>query len=82
MPMPKPVCITKLYNKIVQLQVCITFSGRGMGINGTAHITHVKCLLLITMILQQIITIIIIYILLMLNVYYYYYHYCYYYYYN
>ena len=37
MPMPKPVCITNLYNKIVQLEVCRTFSGRGMGINGTAH---------------------------------------------
>ena len=37
MPMPKPVCRTKLYNKIVQLEVCRTFSGRGMGINGTAH---------------------------------------------
>ena len=31
MPMPKPVCRTKLYNKIVQLEVCRTFSGRGMG---------------------------------------------------
>ena len=38
MPMPKPVCRTKLYNKIVQLEVCRTFSGRGMSINGTAHI--------------------------------------------
>ena len=38
MPMPKPVCRTKLYNKIVQLEVCITFSGRGMGISGTAHL--------------------------------------------
>ena len=35
--MPKPVCRTNLYNKIVQLEVCRTFSGRGMGINGTAH---------------------------------------------
>ena len=38
MPMPKPVCRTQLYNKVVQLEVCRTFSGRGMGINGTAHI--------------------------------------------
>ena len=38
MPMPKPVCITNLYSKIVQLEVCRTFSGRGMGINGTAQI--------------------------------------------
>ena len=37
MPMPKPVCRTNLYNKIVQLEVCRTFSGRGMGINGTAQ---------------------------------------------
>ena len=37
MPMPKPVCRTDLYNKIVQLEVCRTFSGRGMGINGTAQ---------------------------------------------
>ena len=37
MPMPKPVCRTKLYNKIVQLEVCRTFSGRDMGINGTAQ---------------------------------------------
>ena len=37
MPMPKPVCRTKSYNKIVQLEVCRTFSGRGMGINGTAQ---------------------------------------------
>ena len=35
--MPKPVCRAKLYNKIVQLEVCRTFSGRGMGINGTAQ---------------------------------------------
>ena len=33
-----PVCRTNLYNKIVQLEVCRTFSGRGMGINGTAQI--------------------------------------------
>ena len=38
MPMPKPVCRTKLYNKIVQLEVCRTCSGRGMGINGTAQL--------------------------------------------
>ena len=37
MPMPKPVCRTNLYNKIIQLEVCRTFSGRGMGINGTAQ---------------------------------------------
>ena len=37
MPMPKPVCRTNVYNKIVQLEVCRTFSGRGMGINGTAQ---------------------------------------------
>ena len=40
MPMPKPVCRTKLYKQIVQLEVCRTFSGRGMGINGTAQITR------------------------------------------
>ena len=40
MPMPKPVCRTRIYNKIVQLEVCRTFSGRGMGLNGTAHIRH------------------------------------------
>ena len=38
MPMPKPVCRTTLHNKIVQLEVCRTFSGRGMGINGTAQL--------------------------------------------
>ena len=37
MPMPKPVCRKGMYNKIVLLEVCRTFSGRGMGINGTAH---------------------------------------------
>ena len=40
MPMPKPVCRTNLYNNIVQLEVCITFSGRGMGMNITAHILY------------------------------------------
>ena len=35
--MPKPFCRTNLYNKIVQLEVCRTFSGRGMGMNITAH---------------------------------------------
>ena len=40
MPMPKPVCRTQLYNKIVQLEVRRTFSGRGMGINSTAHNHH------------------------------------------
>ena len=39
MPMPKPVCRTNLYSKVVQLEACRTFSGRGMGINGTAQIT-------------------------------------------
>ena len=39
MPMPKPVCRTNSFNKIVQLDVCRTFSGRGMGINGTAQFT-------------------------------------------
>ena len=38
MPMPKPVCRTNMYNKIVQLEVRRTFSGRGMGINGTAQL--------------------------------------------
>ena len=33
------VCITNLYNKIVLLEVCRTFSGRGMGINGTAQLS-------------------------------------------
>ena len=31
MPVPKTVCRTTLCNNIVQLEVCITFSGRGMG---------------------------------------------------
>ena len=38
--MPKPVCRANLYNKIVQLEVCRICSGRGMGINGTAHILY------------------------------------------
>ena len=33
MPMPKTVCTTNLYNKTVQLEVCRTFPGRGMGMN-------------------------------------------------
>ena len=37
MPMPKIVCRTILYNKIVQKDVCIAFSGRGMGMDITAH---------------------------------------------
>ena len=37
-PMPKPVCRTNLYNKIVLLEVCRTCSGRGIGINGTAQL--------------------------------------------
>ena len=37
MPIPKPVCITKLYKQIVQPEVCRTCSSRGMGINGTAQ---------------------------------------------
>ena len=41
MPMPKPVCRTNLYNQIVQLEVCRTFSGRGMGINGTAQLYYI-----------------------------------------
>ena len=36
-PMPKTVCRTMVYDKIVQLKVCITFSGRGMGLNTTAQ---------------------------------------------
>ena len=28
----------QMYNKIVQLEVCGAFSGRGMGINGTAQV--------------------------------------------
>ena len=38
MPMPKPVRRTNLYNNIVQLEVCRTFSGRGMGMNITAQL--------------------------------------------
>ena len=37
MPRPKTVCKPHLYNQIVQLEVCITFSDRGMGMNITAH---------------------------------------------
>ena len=37
MPMPKPVCRTFLNNKWVQCEVCITFLGRGMGMNITAQ---------------------------------------------
>ena len=52
MPMPKPVCRTNLYNKIVQLEVCRTFSGRGMGINGTAQfiiiIIYYRLMIIIT----------------------------------
>ena len=38
MPMPKPVCITFVDNNWVQYEVYITFLGRGMGMNVTAHI--------------------------------------------
>ena len=37
MPMPKTVCKTHLHNKIVQLEVCRTFSDKGMGMNITAQ---------------------------------------------
>ena len=37
MPMPKTVCVPNLYNKLVQLEVCNTCLGRGMGTNITAH---------------------------------------------
>ena len=37
MPMPKTVCRTILYSNIVQLEVCRTFSGRGIGMNITAR---------------------------------------------
>ena len=37
MPTPKTVRMTIVYNKIVKLEVCITFLGRGMGMNITAH---------------------------------------------
>ena len=50
MPMPKPVCRTNLYDNIVQLEVCITFSGRGMGINGTAQ-TLISILTIITIVI-------------------------------
>ena len=36
-PMPKPVCRKSLNNRWVQYEVCITFLGRGMGMNITAH---------------------------------------------
>ena len=35
-PMPKTVCRTIVCNKIVQLEVFRTFSGRGMGMNITS----------------------------------------------
>ena len=37
MPMPETVCRTNLRNKVVPLEVCITFSGRGAGMNITAR---------------------------------------------
>ena len=36
-PMPKVVCITHLYNILIQQEVCITCLGRGMGMNITAR---------------------------------------------
>ena len=36
-PLPKPVCRTSSNNKWAPHQVCITFQGRGMGMNITAH---------------------------------------------
>ena len=59
MPMPKPVCRTKLYNRIVQLEVCRTFSGRGMGINGTAQFCRFVFVIVIIIIISTIIIIII-----------------------
>ena len=38
MPMPKPVCRASLNHKWVQLEVCRTFLGGGMGMNITAHV--------------------------------------------
>ena len=37
MPMPQTVCRTTVYSEIVQLEVGITCSGRGMGMNITAQ---------------------------------------------
>ena len=42
MPMPKTVCRTTLYNKMIQLEVCTTFSGRGMGMNITAQLPALR----------------------------------------
>ena len=36
-PMPKTVCRTNSCDKIAQLEVCVTFSGRGVGTNITAR---------------------------------------------
>ena len=51
--MPVPFCRTNLYNKIVQLEVCITFSGRGMGINGTAQLLLLLSLLLVLLVVSS-----------------------------
>ena len=42
MPMPKIFGITNVYNNIVQLEYCITCSGRGMGMNITAQYGMVR----------------------------------------
>ena len=65
MPMPKPVCRTNLCSKIVELEVCRTFSGRGMGINGTAHYHY--SIVMITMIFIIIIVINIIIIIIIIS---------------
>ena len=41
MPMPKTVCMTNLHSNLVQLEVCITFSGRRMGMNIAAQCSQV-----------------------------------------
>ena len=43
MPMPKTVCGTHVYNKLMQLEVCRTFLGRGMGMNITAQLHLLLC---------------------------------------
>ena len=53
MKMLKPVCRTNLHNKIVLLEVCRTFSGRGMGINGTARVCNMILYAMTTYVLAQ-----------------------------
>ena len=47
MPMLKTVCTTNVYDNIAQLEVCRTFSGRGMGVSIIAHISDCKQTLLL-----------------------------------